>query len=266
MTCGEVRDRLPELALGVLEPREATEIDRHVSWCAACRKESAELTGAAAVLAYAAAPAEPPQDLEQRVVDLVHAQARHGGRAHTPGRRGRLAVAAAVAAMVAVSGLGWGAVMAGKAARSEQQATVMSQRSSAAEQRFAGLLRTMEFTDPRNEVFLGTLAPGAGGSGGGSAFTLVSPDFIDMAVVMVNGLPAPKPAALPYEVRLIGPSGRALLVGKIGSLDSGGGKIVAQEFDRDLDGYGRVVVTDAAGRVVLSGPLATRAQLASPSP
>jgi Putative zinc-finger/Anti-sigma-K factor rskA, C-terminal len=266
VTCGEVRERLPERALGVLEPREAAEIDRHVSWCAACRKESAELTDAAAVLAYAAAPAEPPQELEQRVVDLVHAQARHGGRVHAPGRRGRLAVAAAVAAMVAVSGLGWGAVMAGKAARSEEQATAMSQRSSEAEHRFVELLQTMEFTDPQNDVFLGTLAPGAGGSGGGSAFTLVSPDYIDMAVVMVNGLPAPKRAAMPYEVRLIGRGGRALSVGRIGSLDAGGGAIVAQEFDRDLGPYGRVVVTDADGHVVLSGPLATRAQLASPSP
>jgi hypothetical protein len=261
-----VRERLPELALGVLEPAEAAEAERHIRWCAACRKESGELTRAAAVLAYAAAPAEPAEDLEPRVVESVRAQVRQGGRSHAPGRRGRLAVAAMVAAMVAVSGLGWGAVMAGKAARSEAQSQKDQLQRSAANDKFARLLQSLEFADPQSDVYIGTLAPRAEGTGGGSAFTLVSPAYIDMAVVTVNGLPAPKTGTLPYTVRIGGPSQPSLLVGRIRTLDSGGSATMSTQFNRDLAGYDRVVVTDAGGHVVLSGSLATRAKLSSPSP
>jgi Putative zinc-finger len=266
VTCADVRERLPERALGVLDAREAAEVDRHVQWCAACRKESGELTDAAAVLAFAAAPAEPAPELEDLVVELVQGQTGRAGTGHAAGRRGRLAVAAVVAAMVAVSGLGWGAVMAGKAARSAQQATEYGLQRSAAEARYVRYIDNLEFADPRSEVFIGTLAPGADGIGGGSAFTLVSPDYIDMAVVMVDGLPTAKPAALPYTVYLRSPTHRALSVGKITSLDSGGGAMLSQQFDRDLAVYRRVAVVDANGHLLLGGALATRAPLSSPSP
>jgi hypothetical protein len=266
VTCADVRERLPELALGVLDPGEAAEVDRHVRWCAACRKESGELTEAAAVLAFAAAPAEPAPELEERVVELVREQTRRVSGGHPPGRRSRLAVAAVVAAMVAVSGLGWGAVMAGKAARSAEQAVEYGLQRSAAEDKFTRYINNLEFADPRSEVFIGTLAPGPDGVGGGSAFTLVSPDYIDMAVVMVDGLPRAKPTGLPFTVYLRRASHRALAVGKITTLDSGGGAMVSQQFDRDLGSYRRVAVVDANGQVILSGPLSTRAPVSSPSP
>lgn len=266
MNCAAVRDRLPERALGTLDARDTSGVDRHLQWCAACRKEDGELTRAAATLGFSVAPADPDPALADRIVSAVRQRAQKGALGHTSGRRGRLAVAAVAAAMMAVSGLGWGAVMAGKAARSEAQAQATDQRTTTAIKAFQGLLQTSEFTDPDNEVLIGTLSPSAGSTGAGSAFTLVSPSIIDMAVVMVSGLPPAPAASLPYTARLFGPRLQVLTVGKIRTLDAGGAGMIARNIDRDLSGYDRVVVRDAHGKVVVSGLLATRASLASPSP
>jgi hypothetical protein len=263
VNCPAVRDQLPEHALGTLVAHDAVAVDRHLQWCAACRKESGQFAAAAATLAFAVAPSEPGPDVEERVVTAVRRLAARPRGAHAP-RRGRLAVSAVVAAMVAVAGLGWGAVMAGKAARSEEAAKVATARQEGAAAKFQWLISNVEFADPSNQVVIGRLSP-LGGAGGGSAFTLVSPTMIDMAVVMVNQL-SPAPAkAEPYVVRLVGPRLPSLRVGKI-RLDPSGSAIVSRDFDLDLVGYDRVTVRDATGKLVMSGMLATRADLASPSP
>ena len=106
MNCTAVRDQLTERALGAVPAAEGQAIDRHLAWCAACRKEAGELDRAAATVVFALAPAEPPAELEDQVVESV--QAVVAKRQPHGARRGRLAVALAIAAMVAVSGLGWG--------------------------------------------------------------------------------------------------------------------------------------------------------------
>lgn len=266
MNCSAVRDRLAERALGTLDTHEAAGVDRHLQWCAACRKESGELDRAAATLAFSVAPAEPEAALEDRVVAAIQDRSQSGSVRHVSGRRGRLAVAAVAAAMMAVSGLGWGAVMAGKAARTEAQAQAADARQRNAVRAFQDLLTSSEFNDPNNEVLIGTLAPAGGTTGGGSAFTLVSPTLIDMAVVVVNGLPPATEGTLPYTARLSGPDRPALQIGRIRSLDAGGSAMLARNIDRDLGGYDRVVVRDAHHRIIMQGQLATQASLTSPAP
>jgi len=265
VNCAAVRDRLPERALGTLDARDVGGVDSHLQWCAACRKEDRDLGRAAATLGFSLAPAEPDPSLEGRVVAAVQERARpHAG--HVSGRRGRLAVAAVAAAMMAVSGLGWGAVMAGKAARSEAQAQQTIQNGENALDDFRHILGSSEFNDPSNEVLIGTLAPAAGETGGGAVLTLVSPSLIDMAVIKVTGLSPASPGALPYTVRLYGPSLSPLTVGKLRVLDASGAETIAKYVNHDLGGYDRVVVRDAHGKVVMRGVLATKASLASPTP
>ena len=108
MNCARVRDLLPEHALGVAAG-DAAAIDRHLVGCAACRKEARELSGAAASLAYALAPASPPPDLEDDVVATVH-HAAGGGRRRPGGvRRSTAVMLAAALAVVGLATLGFAA-------------------------------------------------------------------------------------------------------------------------------------------------------------
>ena len=269
MNCLVVRDRLAERALGALPGRELGPIDRHLVWCAACRKEAAQLDSAAAMLAFSVAPADegPSPELEDRVVESVQGQAaRRAGGHHAPRRR-RLAVATIVAATLAVSSLGWGAVMAGRAARSDEAAAAAKNRQDSAAEQFERILSQLEFSDPEGEVLLGTLTHTRHGGGSGSAFTLVSPSIADMAIVLVNGVPASERSSAPFAVELLGPRGASMDVGSIDALDDGGSGIVVNDrFDLSLGVYDRVIVRDIDGRVVLRGAIAARAPIASPTP
>lgn len=268
MNCTAVRDQLGERALGAVPAADGQALDRHLAWCAACRKESGELDRAAATLVFALAPAEPPAELEEQVVESIQAVAEkrqpHGAR------RGRLAVALAVAGMVAVSGLGWGAMMAGRASRFEETAKTAKARTVTVAAAFAKFLNSQEFTDPGNRVFLGTLSSDArGATAGGSALTLASPSTADIAIVMVNGFRvSDAEPRLPFRVFLTSERGeRRLFVGRITQLDSGGGSIVSKQFDAlDLSRFTGIEVLDKSGAIVLHGSVSPRPSITTPSP
>ncbi len=267
MNCTAVRDRLTERALGAVPADDGQALDRHLAWCAACRKEAGELDRAATTFAFALAPAEPAPDLEDRVVENVREVA--AKRQPSGARRGRWAVALAVAGMVAVSGLGWGAVMAGRAARFEDLTKEAQRQQQDAIALFqAEVLRGSEFNDPENQVFLGTLASDApGATAAGSALTLASPSIPDLAIVMVNGFDlTAAQGELPFRVFLTAERGQRLRIGKVKALDSGGGAVLSKQFDLDLSRYTGVEVLDAGGIVVLHGSVSPRPSITTPSP
>lgn len=266
MNCTTVRGRLAEHALGALPPRDAAPVDRHLGWCAACRKESRELQQASATLAFGVAPVEPSDELADRVAGAVREEAaRRDRRAATP-RRSRLALVAALAAMLAVLGTGWGAVMAGRAARSDRVAQLEQIRRQSAIERFRDVINTMEFGSPDDEALLTTLEPAGDGVSGGSALTLVSPSITDMAIVILDPLAEAAQERLPYAVRLR-KGDDVVMVGRIDrdDLDDTGSATVSGEYP-DLTGYDEVIVRDADGTIVMHGMLDTTAALESPGP
>ncbi len=258
MTCLAVRELLAEHALGVLDGHNASAVERHLAWCAACRREEADLRGAASTVGFALPAAEPDPELETRVVAALREVSTPRAR---PSARGRLAVASVVAAMVAVSGLGWGAVMAGRATRLEDQARIAKTAAEQAAERFANLLAGLEFADPEAEAFLGTLAPKGEGTAYGSAVTLVAPSVNDQILVVVGGLPAQ--GHMPYEVVIGDGHGNRIHLGPI-RLDTGGNGEIARETAADLSGLVRVVVVDVKGTVVLHGMLEAHSTVPSP--
>lgn len=250
MNCLATRDLLPEFAVGVLPAGEVVAVDEHLQECAGCRKEAAELGQAAATFALALPQATLPQGLEDRVVARVRRSAGHAGSK----RRLRTVVAVALAAIVAVTGLGWGAVMAGRAQRFAERAAIAERERQAALEQFQKVLISLPFQARTDETHLGTLVPTAAiSTGGGAALELVSPTHLDFVIVVVRGLPKDR-SLLPYTVTLRNAGGRELQAGRISRLDAdGGGEEFHQFQTADLRGFSTVLVRDATGRLVLRG-------------
>jgi putative zinc finger protein len=252
VTCLEVRELLPELAVDTIAPEDRTEVERHLQWCAGCRKEASDLGQAAAILAFSLTPATVPQGLGERVVDRVR---RATGSSGTP-RRARTVAAAIVAAMVAVASLGWGAVMAGRADRFADRAEQAQRERAQAIEQFQKVLAPVvpgvEISS-NDDAHLGQLAPVAGGTGGAAVLQLVSPTLLDFVFVIVNGL-SDDADLLPYRVQLSNAAGQELRAGRIDELDSDGGAEVFRQFQtQDLTGFSTVTVVDSSGEVVLTG-------------
>jgi hypothetical protein len=263
MNCAAARDLMPELALGSLATRDALSIERHLAWCAACRKEAGDLHRAAALLPYALAQAVPSESLEGRVVGVVREAS--GGRGATWARRGRSGAVALIAAMVAVSALGWGAVMAGRADRLAAEKRVAVQQKEAALHRIEQLVEQTTFGN-HDDVLVGTLGAEFGSPAGGAALELLSPVGGDTVIVSLIGLPQTNRPPLPYTVTLESGDGSSVLVGKVTELDSSGNTDISDIFKRDLSGLTRVVVRDASGAFVMSGTVVLRDTIPSPSP
>jgi len=259
VTCTAVRDRLAEHALGVLATRDLTEVDRHLAWCAACRKEADGLNRAAGSLTFALAPVEPAPELEERIVEAIAGTV--GDRRTDVPRRGRLAIAAVVAAMLALSGLGWGAVMAGRADRLERRAELLAEEQNESIGAIQTIYRGLEFSD--GVASAGVLISADGGLGGGAGMTVTSDSFRDVAIVLVSGLRAD---GTPYVVELADHDGNVLTLGRIKQLDVDGASTLIRRFDEDLEGFRRLIVRNANGAVVLQGVLDSNAGLATPSP
>lgn len=265
MNCLTVREELPEHALGALPEADASAVDRHLEWCAACRKEAGELQRAAATLAYSVAPVEPPAELEERIVGAVR-DAASRRRAAAP-RRSRVAAAAVLAAMLALSGLGWGAVMAGRAGRLEDQVEDQRQKQRAALERFReGVIAQIEGADPETVIESATLASPRGKAGSGDATVLLTPSTDDVVLVAVIGLQGARPMQFPLQVRLVGGRANGLVVGRIRELDSGGAGIVGGRFVESLASFDAVEVRDARGSVLLLGTLEQPASAPSAGP
>jgi len=252
VNCLSVRERLTEQVLGVLPKAEGADVDRHLEWCAACRKEARELQRAAATLAYSVAPVEPPTELEERVVETVRSAA--GRQRATGPRRSRVAAAGVLAAMLALSGLGWGAVMAGRAERFEQQAADARERQrEAIQELFPEVLRLQE-VDPEAIAEVSTLLSPRLRDGRGDALVLLSSGD-DLVFVLVDGLTNSRAVRFPLQVRLVSQDAAPRLVGEIRTVDQSGGGGVFATFEDDLTDVDAVVIRDARGRIVLHGSL-----------
>lgn len=112
MTCEEVREQLPDFALGTLSDTEAAALRRHLRGCGSCRTDAAQLDRGVAMFAGATHVAEPPPGLERQVMAVLQEE---WAEAEKPRRapRGvflvpRLGFAAVIAAL-AVAVL-WGTV------------------------------------------------------------------------------------------------------------------------------------------------------------
>jgi hypothetical protein len=259
MNCLAVRDRLPEHTLRLLEEGESTSVERHVEWCAGCRKEASDLMEAAAALPLALTSPPPRAELEDAVVKAVQREAGKASGHHLGHGRFRTAAAAVIAAFVAVAALGWGAVMAGRAERFSDRAKQAVQQRNDSIARFSDLINSLPGTVPQDHPRLGELSPtpGHGTLAGGAALMLTSGSGPDYAFVILSGADEKRLGPLPFRVYLEDASKSSVVVGRIAQLDNGGGAQLIRSFGKDLLPFSRVVVRDAADHVVMQGTIGT---------
>jgi hypothetical protein len=254
MDCVAVRGRLTEYVLSALPGDEQAFVERHLDWCAACRKEATELEHAVGAIGFTAPQADPPVQLEGRVVRRL--QTLGGTRGPWRRRLRVLSVATAAAVLVAVLGVGWGAAMFAKQQTDQQKAKFAETRVKALTDRLEDVLSRFlghrGGTGPQEEVLDGQLAPYGRGTGGAGAILLLSPTREDWALVAVGGVPK---KGVPYHVTLQDRYGAVLSVGTIRKLDSQGSGFVWREFGTNLKRYVYVLVRDRSGRIVLTGTI-----------
>jgi anti-sigma-K factor RskA len=70
------RDDLVAYSLGALEPRDAAAVEAHAPTCARCSRELEATAPAVAVLGESVEQLEPPPELRERVLAIVHEEAR----------------------------------------------------------------------------------------------------------------------------------------------------------------------------------------------
>lgn len=241
MDCTAARELLAEHALGTLEEDRRRFVDRHLEWCAGCRKEMGELAEGAAVVVTALAPAEPPADLENRVVGAIKEAASHRGRARRP-RAGL--VAAVVAALMAMGAVGWAVAMTGRVSQLQDAAGSAEVRA----RQFENVLRDILIEADAGRILSADLVGVGDAAGGGRGIVFDSPGGIDWALVLAGGLPKEEG---PYRAYLtIG--GQRHRVGRL-SRSSPGEVAVYRIFSSDVSEARWVSIRDRLGNTVLRG-------------
>jgi putative zinc finger protein len=242
VTCLEVRERLTEYALGLLTKVDASEVERHLEWCAGCRKESGELEEGAARMALALPVVDPRTSLEMQVVDRVRSAA---GRvpAGVRHRGGRLVAVALAAALLAVGATGWAI-----AERFRAQ-DLQSQIKSADVQLHNLAELVANFKVSSGKTTIAHLTPAIGSRGSGTAVIFSAPRVKDQIVISVL-IPGGKG---PYVVQLV--DNRSAI--KVGRLELGhrveGDWFMWVEVNHDLSRVVTITVLDSESRTVLTG-------------
>ncbi len=210
MTCVEVRERLTEHALGLLDSEELWQVERHLEWCAGCHKESAELLEGAETAARTLPPTTPRPVLEERVVHEVLTAA--GKRPRGARRRTVrvLAAAALAAAIMAIGAVGW--AFSERQRADEFRAMVDSALKS--KEGLAALVKTFESQfQTSGTVYQASLFPGPARQPAGTAVVFTAPRGPGFALVRVL-TPLPQGQG-PFSVLLSDRNGHTRTVGQL---------------------------------------------------
>ena len=239
MTCLQVRERLADHALGLLGRPEAKEVERHLAWCAGCRKEAAELQEGAAQVALSLPLAEPSVSLENRVVNRVQFAA---GRIQPPMRRRRsvgLVAATLVAAVLALGSVGWAVAERGSVDQSNSEVS-----------RLADVVAQLTRQVKGSKNLVATLRPTEAAHGSGQAYISTTPR--DESLVAVKVFVSTGLAGQPYTAQLVGRRGQ-IFTWRLVSTDSPGEWQVVDTTSDRLGNIISITILDRSSQAVLTG-------------
>jgi anti-sigma-K factor RskA len=214
-------------ALDALETTDARAFEDHLSGCAECRAELADWRDTAALLAHAATPATPSDELRARILSAVKQQTERSARVVPMPRRTSnlwptlLKIAAAVAFVALIGGLIWlwrrDVTSRREIARltreiTTQQRELARSRDALAHQR--DLVALLSSANAKKMDLTGTAAAQK------ARGTFVFDQQTGSAMLMTDALPA-APAGMAYELWFI-PKGHLPMAGKVFSVDASG--------------------------------------------
>jgi hypothetical protein len=249
VNCLGYRERLAEFALDVLEPSDASDVERHLESCAGCRKEVEELREGAAVLAYDLPTVAPSTALGARVMGRVVRAS--GPRRHGHARRAwRAAGAAGLAAAILAAG-----ALAQAVHNRDMQ---LKQVQSALEKRNEQISTLAQLIDQlrRQQLLTGAVygaefIPAPLVSGSGAAVIVDRRNGEDSLFLLVNVAP---PVKEPIKALLQEDGSPVAEVSLVKGPDGGYGlKGAIHFFDQELSGVSSILVVDKAGRTLLVG-------------
>lgn len=206
LTCEEVRDLLPALALDALDVDERDVVEDHLLTCPSCEAEAAGYAETTAALALAFDQVEPPAALRGRVLTAARRPRafapagdgeRQGATRLYAWRRYLSSLVAAAALLLAAGSTLWAMNLRSELDAQQAQIATLSQRA----QNYARVTGVLQAADTQMRVLSGTTdAP--------DAFGRV---YVDPAtgegMLMVRGLP-PLPAGRVYQLWVVGEDGK----------------------------------------------------------
>jgi predicted anti-sigma-YlaC factor YlaD len=245
VTCDQVRELLPEQLLGGLDGPEELEVRRHLRGCVSCRDERAALEDGVAAFSHATHDLAPPPELRSKVLGTLAQEWADPvipvgeAKSSSSKRWGRLLVAAAVVAVLAIAGTGlWGS------AQSHRANLALADAAS-----YQHLLHTLGGKDFR----VGTLqAVGEGDVYGRVVLYDGDPSqaWSSWASVLVH-----TSSSDGVTVALSAADGRTLVLPPL-HVTSGGSASSWLSTDQDLTPYNRLTISGANGAVIATATIA----------
>jgi anti-sigma-K factor RskA len=249
----EYQELLATHALDALDASEARLLDEHLGTCADCRAEMIELRDAAALLAHAATPAEPGDQVRTRILTSARAESPRRNAAEKlaqviplPPRVNKLwpnllKLAAAIAFVALLIGV---IVLWRRDVRMRQEIAQLSRQVNTQQRE---LVRDRNLLERQREALAilnsptakkvelaGTLTQSARG-------TFVYDQKTGKAILMAEGLPA-TPADKAYELWFI-PKGHSPMPGKIFTVDASGRAMLPTQMPAEAMAGAIVAIT-----------------------
>jgi anti-sigma-K factor RskA len=255
MAHSDYQELLALHAVDALAAAEAHEVSAHLESCAECRRELAELREAAALLAHAAEPAAPSDDVRRRILRSIQSTALSREANVVPLMATsstvwpnllRLAAAIAFVALL----LGTVTLWRRDAASRRQIAELAHQLNQQSE-----VLALVNSPDARKFALSGTT------TAQNARATFVYDEKSRRGILMIEGLPA-APADKAYEVWFI-PKGRAPIPGRTFTVNVDGRALISDSLPTEAGAAAVVAITlePKSGSASPTGPI----YLASPA-
>jgi anti-sigma-K factor RskA len=270
----EHQDLLALHALEALDVSDARSLEEHLEMCAQCRADLNELRDAAGLLAHAATPAEPNDEVRARILANARAEPREYWPAETsaqvvamPRRATRLSpnllrLAAAIAFVALLVGV---IVFWRRDVKSRQEITQLSREVNTQQHE---LVRDRDVLARQREALALLNSPNAkkmeltaGQSAQNARGTFVYDRKTGRAILMAEGLPA-TPTDKAYELWFI-PKGHSPMAGRMFTIDASGHALLPEQMPAEAMENAVIAITlePKKGSAVPTGAI----YLASPS-